>query len=91
MKITYHVIGESYVIQGHTFINEHNHCVYDVVGFQPLVKSNKAAMVIDEVIHSTPKYQSRKIGKDFVREHGMRLSYCQAWQIKKKAKKKVFG
>ena len=63
----------------HTFINEHSHSVDDVVASQPLMKSNRAAVVIDKVIHSTLDYQPRQICKDFVREHVMRLSYYQAW------------
>ena len=34
----------------HTFINEHSHSVDDVVASQPLVRSNRAVVVIDEVI-----------------------------------------
>ena len=60
------IIGASDVVQVHTFINEHNHSVDDVVASQSLVKPNRAVVVIDEVIHSTLDYQSRQICKDFV-------------------------
>ena len=69
-KITCRAIGPSDVVQVYTFINEHSHSVDDVVTSQPLVKSNQAFVVIDEVIHSTPDYQSRQICKDFDQEHG---------------------
>ena len=62
-----------------------------VVSSQPVVRSNHVDVVIDEVIRSTPEYQPRKICEDFVREHGMRLTYCQAWKIKEKAKERIYG
>ena len=48
-------------------------------------------MVIGEVIQSTLEYQLRKICKDFIKEHGIRLTYYQAWQIKEKAKERIYG
>ena len=60
----------------HTFRN--GHTMDDVVASQPVVRSNCVVVVIDEVIRFTPEYQSRKICKDFVKEHVMRLTYCQA-------------
>ena len=32
----------------------------------------------------------RQICKDFVREHGMHLTYVQAWHIKEKAKERIY-
>ena len=58
-KITCHLVGASDVVQAHTFRNEHSHTVDDVVASQPRVRSNCAAVVIDEVIRSTPEYQPR--------------------------------
>ena len=55
-KITCRVVGASDVVQVHTFRNEHSHTVDDVVASQPVVISNRAAVVIDEVIRSTPEY-----------------------------------
>ena len=62
-NITCHAIGASDVVQVHTFQNEHSHTVDDVVASQPVVGSNCAVVVIDEVIQSTPEYQPRKICK----------------------------
>ena len=90
-KITYCVVSASDVVQVHTFRNEHIHVVDDVVASQPVVRSNCAVVVIDEVIRSTPECQPRQICKDFVREYGMRLTYCQAWKIKEKAKETIYG
>ena len=64
-KITCRAVGALDVIQVHTFRNEHSHTVDDVVASQPVVRSNCAAVVIDEVIRSTPEYQPRKICKRF--------------------------
>ena len=77
-KITCHVVGASNVVKVYTFINDHSHIVDDVVASQPFVRSNRASIVIDEVIRSTLEYQPRQICKNFIREHGMRLTYCQA-------------
>ena len=81
-KITCLAIGVSDVVQVHTFINQHYHSVDDVVSNQSLVRSNRVVVVIDDVIRSTLEYQPRQICKDFVREYGMRLSYCQTGKIK---------
>ena len=68
-------MGASHLIQVHTFVNEHRPTIDDVVSSQPLVRCNRASKVIDDVIRCTPEYMPRQICKDFVREHGMRLTY----------------
>ena len=77
-KITARAIGDSNIVQVHTFRNVHNHCLEDVVLSQPLVRSTRASLVIDDVIRSTPEYQPRQICKDFVRQHDIQLTYLQA-------------
>ena len=49
-KITCRAVSASDVVQVHTFRNEHNHTVDDVIASQPVVRSNRATVVIDEVI-----------------------------------------
>ena len=49
-KITRRVVCASDVVQVHTFLNEHSHTMDDLVASQPIVRSNRAAVVIDEVI-----------------------------------------
>ena len=83
-KITCRAMGASNVVKMHTFINDHSHTVNDVVTSQPFVRSNRASMVIDEVIRSTPEYQLQEIFKDFIRDHSMRLTYYQLWKMKEK-------
>ena len=56
-KITCRVVDAADVVQVHTFRNEHSHNVDNMVASQPVVRSNCATMVIDEVIRSTLVYQ----------------------------------
>ena len=70
-KVTARTVGDSNIIHVHTFRNLYNHFLEDVVASQPLVRSNCASLLIDDVIQSTLYYQSRKICKDFQRQHGM--------------------
>ena len=81
----------SHLVQVHTFVNEHRHTVDDIVSSQPLVRCNRVSMVIDDVIRCTPEYMPRQICKDLVREHGVRLTYVQAWYIEEKAKEIIYG
>ena len=90
-KITTYAIRDSNIVQVHTFRNVHNQCLEDVALYQPLVRSTHASLVIDDVIWSTPEYQPWKICKDFVRQHGFQLTYLQAWQMKEKAKERIYG
>ncbi|RVW69839.1 hypothetical protein CK203_061170 [Vitis vinifera] len=60
-KITARAIGDSNIVQVHTFQNVHNHCLEDVALSRPLVRSTRASLVIDDVIRSTPEYQPRQI------------------------------
>ena len=39
-KITCHVIGASYVVQVHTFVNEHKHTVDDIVSVTPQTRGS---------------------------------------------------
>ncbi|RVW81082.1 hypothetical protein CK203_045422 [Vitis vinifera] len=43
------------------------------------------------IVQSTPDYQPRQICKDFQRQHGMQLTYLQAWNIKEKANERIYG
>ena len=90
-KITCRVVGASHVVQVHTFVNEHRHTVDNLVSSQPLVRCNQASKVIDDAIRCTPENMSRQICKDFVQEHGMHLTYVQAWHIKENAKEIIYG
>ncbi|RVW92859.1 hypothetical protein CK203_040504 [Vitis vinifera] len=56
-----------------------------------IVRSTCAFLVIDDVVRSTPEYQPRQICKDFVRQHGIQLTYLQAWKIKENVKERIYG
>ena len=60
-----------------------------IIGITQL--NTHALLVIDDVIRSTPEYQPRQICKDFVRQHDIQLTYLQTWQIKEKAKERIYG
>ena len=89
-KITCCALGAANVIQVHTFENTHNHSLDDVASSQPTIRANLASMVIDDVIRSTPEYKPCQICKDCVRQHGLRLTYNQAWNLKEKAKERIY-
>ncbi|RVW73925.1 hypothetical protein CK203_056316 [Vitis vinifera] len=63
-RFEHSIVGDSNIVQVHTFQNLHNHCLEDVALSQPL---------------------------DFVRQHGIQLTYLQAWQLKEKAKERIYG
>ena len=58
-KITCRALGETNVVQVHMFEKTHNHSLDDIASSQPTIRANRASMVIDDVIHLTPKYQPR--------------------------------
>ena len=64
-KVTARIVEDLNIVQVHTFRNRHNHFLEDLVSSQPLVRSNHASLLIDDVIWFTPDDQSRQICKDF--------------------------
>ncbi|KAL6314467.1 hypothetical protein AAG906_025952 [Vitis piasezkii] len=90
-KVTARAVGRTKIVQVHTFRNEHNHSLEDVSIFEPVVRCNRATTMIDDVIRSNPDYLPRQICKDFRRQYEMQLNYCQAWNLKEKAKEKIHG
>ncbi|WJZ96735.1 hypothetical protein VitviT2T_015388 [Vitis vinifera] len=49
------------------------------------------AVVVEDVFRTTLEYLPRQICKDFERDHGVQLTYNQAWHLKEKAKECVYG
>ena len=90
-RITCHAIGSTKVVQVHTFKIGHNHSLDDIASSQPSIRAKHVSKMIGDVIRSTPDYQPRQICKDFVRQHGLRLSYNQAWHLKEKVKELIYG
>ncbi|KAL6342164.1 hypothetical protein AAG906_004484 [Vitis piasezkii] len=56
-----------------------------------LVRCNQATTMIDDVICSNLDYLPRQICKDFRRQYEKQLNYCQAWNLKEKAKERTHG
>ncbi|RVW14300.1 hypothetical protein CK203_095403 [Vitis vinifera] len=48
-------------------------------------------VVVVDVFRTTPEYLPRQICKDFERDHGVHLTYNQAWHLKEKAKERLYG
>ena len=63
-KVTTRAVGRTKIVQVHTFRNEHNHSLEDVSISEPVVRCNRATIMID-VIHSNPNYLSYQICKYF--------------------------
>ncbi|RVW76664.1 hypothetical protein CK203_049659 [Vitis vinifera] len=55
------------------------------------VSSKRGAVVVEDVFRTTPDYLPRQICKDFERDHGVQLTYNQAWHLKEKAKERIYG
>ena len=82
-KITYRAVGALYLVQVHTFVNEHRHIVDDLVSTQPLVRCNQASKVIDDIIRCIPEYMPRQICKDFIREHAKNFYKLLLWMCER--------
>ena len=89
-RITCRAIGSAKVVQVHTFEIGHNHSLDDLASSQPSIRAKCVSKMIDDVKRSTPDYQPRQICKDFVKQHGLRLSCNQAWYLKEKAKERIY-
>ena len=50
------------------------------------ISSKRSVVVIKDVFKTTPEYISCQICKDFERDHGVKLTYNQAWHLKEKTK-----
>ncbi|RVW18380.1 hypothetical protein CK203_112317 [Vitis vinifera] len=90
-KITARGVGATKIVRVHTFENKHNHSAQEESSSVPALRPNKAALVIDDMIRANPDYLPRQICEDFERQHGVKLTYNQAWKCKEKAKERIFG
>ena len=90
-KITARGVGATKIVRVHTFENKHNHSAQKESSSVPALRPNKAALVIDDMIRANPDYLPRQICEDFERQHGVKLTYNQAWKCKEKAKERIFG
>ena len=75
----------------YTFQNNHNHSIHEDSSPLPTVRLCKLAVLTNDVIKATPDCMPRQICKDFERQHGIRMTYSQAWQYREKVKERIFG
>ena len=50
------------------------------------VNSKRGSVIVEDVFRTTPDYLPHQICKDFSHDHGVEITYSQAWHIKEKAK-----
>ena len=55
------------------------------------VSSKRGIIIVGDVFRATPYYLPRQICKDFSHDHGVELTYNQAWHNKEKAKERIYG
>ena len=75
----------------HTYQVNHNHIAQDECSSKVKVSSKRGAVVVEDVFRTTLDYLSRQIYKDFEHDHGVQLTYNQAWHLKEKAKERIYG
>ncbi|WKA11339.1 hypothetical protein VitviT2T_028847 [Vitis vinifera] len=90
-KITTHAVEGNEILRVYTYQVNHNHIAQNECSSKVQVSSKIGAVVVEDVFRTTPKYLPRQICKDFERDHGVQLTYNQAWYLKEKAKERVYG
>ena len=90
-KITAHAIAGNEILRVHTFRINHSHIVQDQCSSKVKVSSKRGAVIVGDVFKTTPNYLPLQICKDFSHDHGVELTYNQAWHIKEKAKERIYG
>ena len=90
-KITAHAVEGNEILRVYTYQVNHNHIAQDECSSKVRVSSKRGVVVVEDVFRTTPEYLPRQICKDFERDHGVQLTYNQAWHLKEKAKERVYG
>ncbi|RVW13636.1 hypothetical protein CK203_088779 [Vitis vinifera] len=90
-KITTHAVEGNVILRVHTYQVNHNHIAQDECSSKVKVSSKRGAVVVEDVFRTTPDYLPHQICKDFERDHGVQLTYNQAWHLKEKAKERIYG
>ena len=83
-KITAHAVEENVILRIHTYQVNHNHIAQDECSSKVKVSSKIGMVVVEDVFRTTPDYLSHQICKDFERDHGVQLTYNQAWHLKER-------
>ncbi|XP_059593539.1 uncharacterized protein LOC109122719 [Vitis vinifera] len=90
-KITTHAVEGNEILRVYTYQVNHNHIAQDECSSKVRVSSKRGAVVVEDVFRTTSEYLPRQICKDFKRDHGVQLTYNQAWHLKEKVKERVYG
>ncbi|RVX22960.1 Transposon Ty3-G Gag-Pol polyprotein [Vitis vinifera] len=90
-KITAHAVERNVILRVHTYQVNHNHIAQDECSSKVKVSSKRGAVVVEDVFRTTLDYLPHQICKDFERDHGVQLTYNQAWHLKEKAKERIYG
>ncbi|XP_059591129.1 uncharacterized protein LOC109121789 [Vitis vinifera] len=90
-KITAHAVEGNEILRVYTYQVNHNHIAQDECSSKVRVSSKRGVVVVEDVFRTTPEYLPRQICKDFESDHGVQLTYNQAWHLKEKAKERVYG
>ncbi|WJZ85832.1 hypothetical protein VitviT2T_005349 [Vitis vinifera] len=90
-KLTAHAVKGNEILRVYTYQVNHNHIAQDECSSKVRVSSKRGVVVVEDVFRTTPEYLPRQICKDFERDHGVQLTYNQAWHLKEKAKEHVYG
>ena len=86
-KIIAHAVEGNEILRVYTYQVNHNHIAQDECSSKVRVSSKRGVVVVEDVFRTTPDYLPHQICKDFERDHGVQLTYNQAWHLKEKAKK----
>ncbi|RVW67089.1 hypothetical protein CK203_063191 [Vitis vinifera] len=86
-----HAVEGNEILRVYTYQVNHNHIAQDECSSKVRVSSKRGAVVVEDVFRTTPEYLPRQLCKDFERDHGVQLTYNQAWHLKEKAKERVYG
>ena len=85
-----HAIEGNEILRVHIYQVNHNHIAHDECSYEVGISSKRVIVVVEDVFRTTPVYLSRQICKDFEHDHGVELTYNQAWHLKEKAKKCIY-
>ena len=86
-----HAIEGNEILWVHTYQVNYNHIAQDEYSSKVRISSKKVVVVVEDVFITTPNYLPHQICKDYERDHGVELTYNQAWHLKEKAKELIYG
>ncbi|RVW28083.1 hypothetical protein CK203_105337 [Vitis vinifera] len=86
-----HAVEGNEILRVYTYQVNHNHIAQDECSSKVRVSSKRGDVVVEDMFRTIQEYIPRQICKDFERDHGVQLTYNQAWHLKEKAKERLYG